>query len=293
MRKKLLLLFVPLLLIMALQAQSYKLSFNPGNNDKFDMKSEIKVKIVQSMMGQEMEINMNSDIDNLYEVTNASGDTKEVKIKYKRLKTAMEMMGQTMTMDSDSPDKDNPQNKIYAALKENVISALVRPNGEIVELKGVEDLVKKFENYSEAELQGVKNYISKESIKGSFEQSFKWYPENEVKVGDSWTTVTTISSPYELKSNNNYTLTKVENNIGFLTVKSDMTTDGPQKMESNGMEMEIYLTGKNDGEMQVDMKSGMPVSSNMVQNLSGKMEIMGQEVPISISNTIKTNTSKL
>lgn len=293
MRKKLFLLFVPLLLIMALQAQSYKLSFNPGNNDKFDMKSEVKIKIVQSMMGQEMEINMNSNIDNLYEITNGSGENKEVKIKYNKLKTGMEMMGQTITMDSDSPDKDDPKNKIYNMLKESEITALVKPNGDIVELKGVDELAKKFENFSEAELQGVKNYIEKDAIKSSFEQSFKWYPEKEVKVGDAWTTVTTISSPYELKSNNNYTLIKVENNVGYLTVKSDVTTDGSKKMQSNGMELEINLTGKNEGEMQVDMKSGMPVSSNIVQNLSGKMEIMGQEVPISISNTIKTNTSKL
>lgn len=111
MRKKLFLLFVPLLLIMALQAQSYKLSFNPGNNDKFDMKSEVKIKIVQSMMGQEMEINMNSNIDNLYEITNGSGENKEVKIKYNKLKTGMEMMGQTITMDSDSPDKDDPKTR--------------------------------------------------------------------------------------------------------------------------------------------------------------------------------------
>ncbi|HRN46875.1 MAG TPA: DUF6263 family protein [Niabella sp.] len=293
MRKKLFLLFVPLLLIMALQAQSYKLSFNPGNNDKFDMKSEVKIKIVQSMMGQEMEINMNSNIDNLYEITNGSGENKEVKIKYNKLKTGMEMMGQTITMDSDSPDKDDPKNKIYNMLKESEITALVKPNGDIVELKGVDELAKKFENFSEAELQGVKNYIEKDAIKSSFEQSFKWYPEKEVKVGDAWTTVTTISSPYELKSNNNYTLIKVENNVGYLTVKSDVTTDGSKKMQSNGMELEINLTGKNEGEMQVDMKSGMPVSSNIVQNLSGKMEIMGQEVPISISNTIKTNTTKL
>jgi len=278
---------------MALQAQSYKLSFNPGNNDKFDMKSEVKIKIVQSMMGQEMEINMNSNIDNLYEITNGSGENKEVKIKYNKLKTGMEMMGQTITMDSDSPDKDDPKNKIYNMLKESEITALVKPNGDIVELKGVDELAKKFENFSEAELQGVKNYIEKDAIKSSFEQSFKWYPEKEVKVGDAWTTVTTISSPYELKSNNNYTLIKVENNVGYLTVKSDVTTDGSKKMQSNGMELEINLTGKNEGEMQVDMKSGMPVSSNIVQNLSGKMEIMGQEVPISISNTIKTNTTKL
>lgn len=178
-------------------------------------------------------------------------------------------------------------------LKESEITALVKPNGDIVELKGVDELAKKFENFSEAELQGVKNYIEKDAIKSSFEQSFKWYPEKEVKVGDAWTTVTTISSPYELKSNNNYTLIKVENNVGYLTVKSDVTTDGSKKMQSNGMELEINLTGKNEGEMQVDMKSGMPVSSNIVQNLSGKMEIMGQEVPISISNTIKTNTTKL
>ncbi|MBK7098716.1 MAG: hypothetical protein IPH58_10605 [Sphingobacteriales bacterium] len=293
MRKKLLLLFWPLFLIMVLQAQSYKLSFNPGNNDKFDMKSEVKIKIVQSMMGQEMEIKMNSNIDNLYEITNGSGDNKEVKIKYNKLKTGMEMIGQTITMDSDSPDKADPKNKIYIILKESEITALVKPNGDIVELKGVDELAKKFENFSEAELQGAKNYIEKNAIKSSFEQSFKWYPEKEVKVGDSWTTVTTISSPYELKSNNNYTLKKVDNSIGFLTVKSDVTTDGSKKMESNGMEMEINLTGKNEGEMQVDMKSGMPVSSNIVQNLSGKMEIMGQEVPISISNTIKTNTTKL
>lgn len=50
-------------------------------------------------------------------------------------------------------------------LKESEITALVKPNGDIVELKGVDELAKKFENFSEAELQGVKTILKKMPLK--------------------------------------------------------------------------------------------------------------------------------
>lgn len=272
-------------------AQSYRLGFKPANGDKYSTSTNMNMKMVQNMMGQEMEIKMKTDVDMSYDVA-AAGENRSLKMTYDRLKTNMEVMGQNIVMDSNDPDTTSPQNKVYASLKGAVITAIVKPNGEVVEVQGVDELSKKLGNRSEMEKEMAKSFTSKDALKSMMEQAFKFYPDKAVNVGDTWTVTSNLESPYKMTSTNTYTLLKAEKNTAYLAVAGKLTTNGAQKIESNGMEMNVDLTGDQKGTMEIDIATGMPLASAVTQNLKGKMEVMGQEVPMNITIDSKSATTK-
>lgn len=278
-----------LLLTGMLQAQTYKLSFNPANGDKYNIAGVTDMKLVQSIMGQDMEIKVKTDMGMAYDIA-AAGENKSLKMTYDKIKMTMEMMGQEIVMDSDTPN--DKESKSLVALKGSSITAILKPNGEIIEIQGTEELAKKIGDISGQEKEAIKGFMSKDAIKSALEQSLRVYPDKPVAVGDTWAVTTLLESPYKLTSNNTYTLTKVEKNIGYLNVASKLTTNGAQPMQANGMEMTINLTGDSKGTLEIDINNGMPLTSSIDQNLKGKMEVMGQEVPISITTNSKTVTNK-
>ena len=262
--------------------KAYSFQLKPGENEKYDAITNIKSTIKQSMMGQEMVIDIAYNIDMLYDIQKA-GKNMLFTSTYKKLAMDMAMMGQNIKMSSEDDDT-NPANKSFRALKDAKVSMTVTPEGKVMDVKGADELLDRVADASRAEKEGLKNFIGKENIKNAMEHTFSYLPAKPVKVGESWTSLFSIESPYKLSSNNTYKLVKVENGLAYVDVTGTLTTNGAQKMVSNGMEMLIDLSGTQTGSMVFDENNGMISSSDLVQSMKGKMEVMGQEVPMEVKN---------
>lgn len=271
--------------------KSYTLNFNPANGEKYNMEMVTDTKVTQSYMGQDMKINMKYIVDALYDI-NASGSNKALSMTYDKIIMDMDMMGQNIEMNSESPDSTNPQNQSFRALKGATVTAIIKSDGTVIDVQGAEALIDRLGNADGPAKEGLKRLVGKDAIKSIMEGSFKIYPDKKVKVGDSWTSITAIESPYKMSSNNTYTLNKVENGRAYVNVTSATSTNGPQKMNANGMEMSVDLTGDATGSIEMDLGSGMPLKTNVIQNLKGKMEMMGSEIPMTIITDLKTVSVK-
>jgi hypothetical protein len=288
------LIVTSLLNLQAIAQKAIDLSFKPENGSNYLVTSNSDIIINQTMMGQEMKIDMSYGADMLYEIL-PSVPNKDLKMTYGKTKMNMSMMGRNISMDSENPDTTDALSKPMHALKGSVITATVSNKGEVVKITGTEELNKKLTDASGGNPQTaemLKGVIGEKALKSAFEQSFKIYPDKPVKLGDSWITTTTIESTYILHSVNTYTLNKIDGNNAVLDVASKLSTNGAQKMETNGMEMNITLDGGQKGTMIVDIASGIAVSSQLEQALKGKIEVMGNEVPMTVSTKSKMNSVK-
>lgn len=83
-----------------------------------------------------------------------------------------------------------------------------------------------------------------------------------------------------------YTLESVDNEraiIGFKgQVKSDSTTANLQ-----GYDVSSNLSGKEEGEYEMDVTTGMLKKALVDTKVSGSLTMMGRDIPIDINGTVK------
>ncbi|MCH5599367.1 DUF6263 family protein [Niabella ginsengisoli] len=275
---------------VAFGQKTYSLAFKPENGSKYDVVSSVKSKVAQNVMGQDMNINMNYDINMSYDILN-EGANKKLQMTYDQLKMDMDVMGQKVTMNSDDADTSNDVNKGFRALKGQTISVTLNPQGQVVKVDGTEEILEKVGG-NEMQKQTMEGVLGEDALKNMLNQAFGFYPKKPVKVGESWTDSITIKSPYTITSTNTYTLTKVEGKKAFINTVSTLKTAPGSKISSNGMEMTLDLSGDMSGTSEIDIETGMPMVSNARQNLKGNIEVQGQKVPMAMNMDINMTTQK-
>ncbi|HMR82268.1 MAG TPA: DUF6263 family protein [Niabella sp.] len=258
--------------------KTYTLKFNPANGSKYEALTSMKTKTLQNVMGQEMEYNMDYDINMSYSIT-AEGANKRLNMTYDSLKMSMDVMGQTVNMDSNDTDSSNVANNAFKALKGQTVGVVLNPGGKVVKVDGFEELLQK-SGEDEMQKQTLQGVLGEEAMKNLVEQSFGFYPEKPVKVGDSWTSTFTLKNPYIISATNTYTLTKVEGSKAIISTVSSLKTDSTSKMTSNNIEMLLDITGEVTGNTEVDIETGMPMITTVRQTLKGNIEVQGQKIPM-------------
>ncbi|MGC4233130.1 MAG: DUF6263 family protein [Niabella sp.] len=258
--------------------KTYALKFNPANGSKYEALTSMKTKTFQNVLDQDVEFNMDYDINMSYHIT-AEGPNKKLDMTYERLKMRMDFMGQAVNMDSNDTDSSNIASKAFRTLKGQTIGVVLDPAGKVVRIEDPEQILQKI-GADEMQRQTIQGVLGEDAMKNLIEQSFGFYPEKPVKVGDSWTSTFTLKSPYIISATNTYTLSKVEGTKAFINTVSSLKTDSTAKMASNGIEMQLDLTGEVTGNTEVDIETGMPLITTVRQTLKGNIEVQGQKVPM-------------
>lgn len=104
-------------------------------------------------------------------------------------------------------------------------------------------------------------------------------PSN-IKVGESWNTenkegTMTVKSTYTLKS--------LDNNTALVNMSG--TVDGTMEQEQMGNTMNITINSKVTGDITFDVNSSLVSKRNMVSDVNGNIDMMGQQMPISAKTT--------
>jgi len=290
--KKILFFTVCLCISMLAQAQ-IKLSFNPteGKTYLYSFNSEQSIK--QTVMGQEMPLNTAMEMLIEMSVKEKSKDEIRLNFLYKGIIVEFSHPMMNIRYDSENPaDNSSEPEKLIAQIFSNLVgkpmSVTFRSDGSVKSISGLdaiwEGMQKSMASANPAAQQAtsaVLQSFNEESMKQMFEQSFKMYPENEVKVGNSWYTDMSFNIASMINNTRNtYTLKSVENNIALL----DMVSVSNMKL-SMGMEGEI--SGKHQGEVSLDIKTGMLINSAMEGSAKGGFDMQGMEISMDITSKVK------
>jgi predicted RNase H-related nuclease YkuK (DUF458 family) len=113
------------------------------------------------------------------------------------------------------------------------------------------------------------------------------YPDNAVKAGDSWNIeITAMISNMNTSVKTKYTLKEISGNIAAVAVESDMEMNP-------GMGMEGKLAGTQTGTITIDTETGLPLTSDMLQNITGVVKAQGMDVQMEMTSKIKGSIKEI
>lgn len=270
---------VSLFSVMTVSAQSVSKKTSLVKGQQIEQTSKVSANITQEMMGQSMEIKMETNSNGLLEVKDVSTDGYTVANTVKRVVMNMSAMGNEQNFDSDKKeDLDGPigqtvKDKIgvareYKLNKDGVITALP-------------EAVKKDDPNSM--MGGVMGGAMEDELVGNTYSALIAIPTAGVKVGDSWNDSTITK---ENKVRNTYTLKQVNGNDAVVDVKGTLNVD--REMEQQGMAMQMSMNGTITGELTFDTKSGLIKTRKQNTKATGSIEVQGQTVPLTLDTTAET-----
>lgn len=270
---------VSLFSVMTVSAQSVSKKTSLVKGQQIEQTSKVTANITQEMMGQSMEIKMETNSNGLLEVKDVSADGYTVANTVKRVVMNMSAMGNEQNFDSDKKeDLDGPigqtvKDKIgvareYKLNKDGVITALP-------------EAAKKDDPNSM--MGGVMGGAMEDELVGNTYSALIAIPAAGVKVGDSWNDSTITK---ENKVRNTYTLKQVNGNDAIVDVKGTLNVD--REMEQQGMAMQMSMNGTITGELTFDTKSGLIKTRKQNTKATGSIEVQGQTVPLTLDTTAET-----
>jgi hypothetical protein len=195
-----------------------------------------------------------------------------------------------VTIDTDKPVEDTSGGIFQAVGKiQKVLSAVVNKpftmkvdaEGNIMELKGMNAIVESMfdsvgldEQAKTKARESMKDQFNDETIKGRFAMVFTFFPNKEVKTGDSWEKTYSVGGNMGGKFTTTYTVKDIDgDHISLTSVTKISSGDGGE------------ISGTQTGNLLVDSKTGLMIDGEFEQELQTRNE--GKPITIKSKGRIK------
>ncbi|POY37050.1 hypothetical protein C3K47_08305 [Solitalea longa] len=257
---------------------------------KYTYEMNVDQNINQDVMGQQIDMKQLLNITYSFDIVNAIKQDKNIKVVYDKIYSLTEAMG--ASTEYDSAKDDGTGNNPLSALKGAGFTMVVSPKGEVKSVKGADEMMEKMAQKSSSDsatVEKVKEMLGKqfgnEALKSTMESSLKIYPDKPVKVGESWMIESSVQSMLPMNIKSTYTLNEVKDNKAYITVNSVISANGPA--EIMGLTLQTNLNGQNNGNMVLDIKTGVALDYQVKVEIDGTMSAMGQNIKMKINGANK------
>jgi hypothetical protein len=257
-----------------------------AKGQQLQQQSHVKMNMTQEMMGQSMEIKMESDITNLVEVKNAAANSYEVANTIKKVLMNMNAMGQDMKFDSDK--KEDMDGQMGQAFKGKIgvpREFTVNSEGIVTSLQNKAEKTEEAGGMMGGMMSGAMG--DAEEKEGSAFNSLANIPAKGIKVGESWSDSATDENG---KTFTTYTLKQVSGGDGLVTLSSNSAIS--RELEQQGMTMQMDMKGTTTGEYTFDVATGIIKSRKATTKATGTIDVAGQSVPVNIETTVSSTINK-
>ena len=280
--------------------EKYTLEYNLNAGDVFEQSMVVDMKINQNMMGQSMDIGTSIQMDALYNINAVQDETIDFNYSIELMKMDMNMGEMNFSFSSDTEDEFATPTNMGPMLKSVTkipFNMIIDKRGNVQSITGLEKIMESMVNafddtIDEATKQQMiaqfEQQFGAESMQSNFNQSLTAFPENPVKIGESWKSSTKINSGMvKMEMDTKTTLKSVKGDIAILETKGNISTgDTPIEQTVNGMEMRMNIKGTQTGTSEIDLKTGWMLKSEIVQDLTCETEVQGMKIPQNITSTI-------
>ena len=277
--------------IITVSAQ-VKLSLNPEVGKKYEYHMETLQNIKQNVMGQEIPVETEMSGTYLMEIKNKTSQEIHVQLTYLDITFIVTNPMMNIRYDSKKPNEnpsemDKTFEKMFKALINSPFIVVFEPGGSVKSVTGMDVIIEKMIAAVSADGQiaaqmgaQMSQQFSGESMKNMFGQVFNFYPENAVKIGDSWNVENTM-----LMNNINLGIKSKNTLKGINANKATIEVAGDIDMDMEGGK----LSGKQTGTMIVDTVTGMPATTELSQNMKGSIKAQGMDIQMEMTSKTKTS----
>ncbi len=291
-------------------AEKIDLKLNLKKGQKFSQCMNIDQNINQTVNGKPMNMVQKMTMWSMVEILDVDANNiTKLKTNYQRIKMQMDGPGGSVGFDSNSPiqEANNPQVKIlgevYQALIGQDIVMKLTPRGKIVGIEGFDKMMdammskmaKKDPNMADAMKKMMKNIMSEDRLKQMNNGMTIGLPDFPVGVGDVWYDTVSLGEGFPLDLSVTYMLKDRKDGKAIIDAisKMDMGDEDSKFIETNGMKMNMQLSGVMTGTSEVDETAGWMMKNKTKQNFSGVIKMAGNEqkpegmtIPMSIDGTV-------
>ncbi|MEZ5047148.1 MAG: DUF6263 family protein [Chitinophagaceae bacterium] len=250
-------------LILA-QEHATEITLQPGQ--KITIKSFDSTALIQKQGDEENPMLTISEMTLSNEVLTTKENIYSIQQVLQKAKILFEGWGQKM--DYDSEDKNKQSSPIAQQFKDKIgmsEEAKITTQGKFAD---------KENNDSEKKQKGMMRMMSKMSG-ANLENAFLLIP-SEVVVGKGWKV---DNSKDDIKSQVIYFLDELNGNIAKVSFKRK--TKGVTVSEMNGMSMNTELDNMSEGDITVDITTGLVKTFNETTQLKSITKMMDKEIPSS------------
>lgn len=265
-KKNILLTTCIALIALTTNAQEYAAKLNLSIGDKITFLTSDSVVNAQKRGEETMDMKTYSTAAIEYAVVAKTDDGYTLTNTLKKIKIDFEGFGQKMKYDSESSDKQE------GMMAEQLKDKIGKSDTLQITMEG-----KKVDDETGEKGKGKKRgggmmrMMDMQST--SIENAFLAIPA-EAKEGSGWKKDDTKEG---VRSQTIYFLDKISGNIAVVSFKKK--TKGTKVNQSPQGEMKIEIDNLSEGNMTVEIKSGLVKTYNETTNSNSKMNMMGQDMP--------------
>lgn len=281
--KKISLLFFLLPAFTFLHAQKVDLSLSLEEGKTYSQQSESKLSIVQSINGQELNINMSVQGNMSFLVKAVTKADYVIDMRYEALSMYMELpQGGAMEFSSDKVDQNDIMSTVLNGITKQPITIVLGRKGTISEVSDLDSLWRsvfsRFPNIPEEQVNQVKGQIQSaygpDAIKGNIEMVTAIFPRERVRVGEEWQVNNSMQSVMPVDVHTRYKLVEVHPDYYLIHGASSLqTADTATIVDTNGMPMKYNMAGKISSEIKIDKQSGWIIEAHNIQDIEGEAQI--------------------
>jgi hypothetical protein len=251
--------------------------------------------------GQMQEIDQTIGYGYTYTVTEVDPDGNYwVDVTYDWILIEQDAPQATFKYDSaDPPDVTPPEAMSYHAMVGKGFSLLMSPQGQTLEVTGLEELYAAILDDMEIEDQELRlqmeemlnTQFGEEALKDQCNNIIIDYPEDALKVGDTWQGSMEATSPFPMIVQTTYVLTAIEGDTATLDVSSTISPHPEAEPLDLVFATVIYnMSGEQHGTAEYDLKTGWTRYSEITQSMVGEMILTMEGEEYTIPMTMEATT---
>lgn len=285
------------------------ISLNLKKGEVYKAELTASQKITETVMGQNVDIEVNYGYKFDYAVQNADKNgIYTIKVTFRNIKLKQVSQYGTIEFDSSAVNASDKGSAFLKALLEQSFTMKIDKFGTVKSIEGIDDIINNSLNKSGADekLQSsiksqFEQMLNPDILKQQTEQSMKIYPKKDIKIGDTWSSNVTITKGMPMIIDTNYTLKDLKNGAASVTAHSAIKCNNDSDpIIISGVSCKYILTGEQDGTVNIAIDTGLIQSSEATQNIHGSMKgeiktstgAQTVEVPITVVSKVSFKMSK-
>lgn len=277
----------------------YKLQLNPaiGSSYYYDItnESEMEVEVDDKKTGNETKTTTGLS----FKIDKDSTGDFSFTMQYDKLRFYSKTGDTEIDVDAaHAANSLDPIEKTLGIVKNTSMVASISPSGEVKSISGYKELGDKIiAGFAPADVAGKataqvqwEKQVGNGMIKNNIRQLFKIFPDSMVHLRDTWKLTSQQEGDVSVLVKSTFTLKAINNDVAIISVAGNITSNTE---ESENVNMRTDLKGEQEGEFQMETKTGMLISCNMKAVMNGTIKVMGRDIPVMIKTKLKMNGHRL
>jgi len=229
----------------------------------------------------------NLSIDLKYQMIDEDDSSKKLKVTFEHISLKSTSLAGEMDYDSDQPSNNSLLKSLGEIINKEYF-VYFNNNGLLTQVIGPERTKKN--NISPNDIARLFNDSTFATM---LENTFDIYPGKPIRVNEKWNTKSSATvSNFEIQKDNTYILKSVE--LGVATISASSLLNMPSSTIYQGKyKLQIEMKGTQVGIIKMDIESGVIISVNSTQKIDGKINSMGQDLPMTISSEFNSSSKKI